>query len=220
MIREVMLVIAVGSVFAAYGCRGGSGTKEATVTTLATQSASAQASIEGGVTRANVTTTPAPGMKSATAGATDTIAATSFAGATDTAQSESSPIAATLTSTPEGVATPHPVETILPPEGTGVASGLGAEAMCSNAQPPKPIAELRWTPAAPRGSSQRVDVTIFSFDGPKYDSSEILSPDATSLVWDRVSGRAIHSWRVLTLKPEGWVSSDVAMFTGVTCGPF
>lgn len=124
------------------------------------------------------------------------------------------------TASPEPATTGTPTPEILPPVGTSAATNLEGQAKCSNEQPPKPIAQLRWTPASPTGTAQRVDVTIFSFDGTKFDSSDVLPGDQTSLLWPRVSGSAIHFWRVLTRQPEGWVSTDIASFTGVTCGPF
>ena len=129
-----------------------------------------------------------------------------------------SPGAATASPEPEPIGTPTPE--ILPPVGTSAATNLEAETKCSNDQPPKPIAQLRWTPASPQGAAQRVDVTIFDFSGTKFDSSETLAAGQTSLSWDRVSGTAIHSWRVLTQQPEGWVSSEIADFKGVPCSPF
>ena len=219
MMRPLIFLVLVGAAMGAYGCRGGSDKKAATMTAQATPAASktsaatlapsAQATREGGSTTTGAVNTPPPGLASATAFAAETAA------------TDESPIAEpdTPTSVPSGGATPHPVETILPPEGAGVATGLTGEARCSDSQPPQPIAQLRWTPATPSGSAQRVDVTIFSFDGSKYDSSDVLGPDQSSLGWTRVSGRAIHSWRVLTQTADGWVSSDVATFTGVTCSP-
>jgi hypothetical protein len=105
--------------------------------------------------------------------------------------------------------------TPMPPGNPAAATGLHSEVDCE--VPGKAIVKLSWKIASIPGSAQRVDVTIYSFDEDKFDSSELLPPDQSSFVWDRLRGQAIHDWRVLTLHPEGWVSSETAGFEGPTC---
>jgi hypothetical protein len=105
------------------------------------------------------------------------------------------------------------------PGGSSVASGLAATLRCSSADPRTGIVELRWRPAAQRGSAQRVDVTKFSerFDDGKYETSKPLPSDRSSLQWAQVSPGAVHFWRVLTLHGHGWASSRIGRFTLGAC---
>jgi len=112
-------------------------------------------------------------------------------------------------------ATPTPDVPILPPGGLGAATNLQSMVECE--EPGKAIAKLSWTPASSPGSIQRVDVTIYSFEGDQFEISKPLSPDQSSLVWEQLRGQAIHDWRVLTLQSNGWVPSETASFEGPTC---
>jgi hypothetical protein len=105
------------------------------------------------------------------------------------------------------------------PDGSSVATGLAATFRCSSADPRTGTMELRWRPAAKRGSAQRVDVTKFSerFDDGKYETSKLLPSDRSSLQWGQVSPGAVHFWRVLTLQGHGWASSRIGRFTPGAC---
>jgi hypothetical protein len=105
----------------------------------------------------------------------------------------------------------------LPAEGPGAASNLRAEVECSLEDPSQGVAKLSWTVASTVGSEQRVDLTIYGFEDGKFKSSESLPSDQASLVWDELSGRGIHFWRVLTLQPDGWKPSETATFEGPAC---
>jgi hypothetical protein len=76
---------------------------------------------------------------------------------------------------------------------------------------------MRWT--ASGAGRQRVDVSVLSngFDTGQFESSAVLSPNTTDLVWERAHGEAQHRWRVLTRTPDGWVSSRQALFSGPGC---
>ena len=67
---------------------------------------------------------------------------------------------------------------MLQPGGPEAATNLQSEVQCE--QPGEPVARLSWTPAEKRGSAQRVDVTIYSFEEGQFDSSELLPPDQFS----------------------------------------
>jgi hypothetical protein len=96
------------------------------------------------------------------------------------------------------------------------AASLRASAQCIGT-PPKPIAYLRWTPSG--AGAQRVDVTLFAdgFATRHFDHSVRLSPARSRLSWRRVSGEAIHHWRVLTRVKGRWYSSAIATFDGPGC---
>lgn len=96
------------------------------------------------------------------------------------------------------------------------ATGLSATTRCAGT-PPEAVASLRWTPSG-RGR-QRVDVTAFSdgFSTRKFGSSAQLSATRSRLEWRRISGEAIHRWRVLTRVNGRWYSSAIRTFTGPGC---
>lgn len=110
---------------------------------------------------------------------------------------------------------PTPDAPILPPGGPSAATNLQSIVECES--PGKAVARLSWTPAASPGATQRVDVTIYTFEGDQFESSKLLPPDQDSLVWEQLKGQAIHDWRVLTLQADGWVPSEIAGFEGPTC---
>jgi hypothetical protein len=99
------------------------------------------------------------------------------------------------------------------------ATALSAEVSCDRGDHSKGIASLSWTVASVAGSQQKVEVTIFrdGFQRNEFESSEILPPGQTSLVWDRLRGQAIHFARVLTKHKEEWVPSKLTSFEGPTC---
>jgi hypothetical protein len=112
-----------------------------------------------------------------------------------------------------------PTGMILAPGGPGAASGLVAELACGSTDPSQELLNLRWQPASSPGAAQLVEMTIFSekFDDGRYDASSTLSPDQSTVVWDRVAPGAVHFWRVLTLHDQGWIPSAVARFTPGAC---
>ncbi len=126
-------------------------------------------------------------------------------------------LAPTMTPTPV-TAPPTPI-LIVPPGDSSATTDLRAELRCSYTELRKAIADLTWKPAAKPGTRQRVDVTIFgeSFERGAFDSSGLLPPDRSSLVWEQVRGRAFHSWRVLTFDGNQWVTSDTGRLVGVIC---
>lgn len=133
------------------------------------------------------------------------------------------PIASTMSPEPPSPTTalnlptvpPTPDAPILPPGDSGAATNLQSMVECES--PGKAIARLSWTPAASPGTVQRVDVTIYTFEGDQFESSKLLPPGQDSLVWEQLKGQAIHDWRVLTLQADGWVPSKIASFEGPTC---
>lgn len=96
------------------------------------------------------------------------------------------------------------------------ATGLSATTRCAGT-PPKAVASLRWT--ASRKGRQRVDVTAFrnGFSTRKFNSSARLSSTRGRLEWRRISGEAIHRWRVLTRVNGRWYISATRTFTGPGC---
>jgi hypothetical protein len=125
-----------------------------------------------------------------------------------------------LPSATTGTGTTPPSESRLvigPPGGPGAATNLRGESICSDEQVAHAVAQLRWTPAVDRGDEQLVQVTIYSFDLPGSTFSEPLDPDTDSLVFEQVSGQAVHQWRVLTRRGETWTPSEGAEFVGATC---
>lgn len=104
-----------------------------------------------------------------------------------------------------------------PPGGPGAATNLRGESVCSDQQVAHAVAELGWTPAVDRGDEQLVQVTIYSFDLPGSTFSEPLDPSADRLVFEQISGQAVHQWRVLTRHDETWTPSEGAEFVGATC---
>jgi hypothetical protein len=76
---------------------------------------------------------------------------------------------------------------------------------------------LDWTPASDGGDEQLVEVTIFSFELGQSTFSGSLSPTDDHLVYEEVSGQAIHQWRVLTRHGATWIPSEPSSFEGATC---
>ena len=108
---------------------------------------------------------------------------------------------------------------LLPTGGPGAATNLFAKPDCDRTKPGRAVAYLHWTPAIKKGTEQRVAVTIVpkGFDAGMFSTSPTVASNATNYVWDRLEGQAIHFWRVLTLQPEGWISSEGGSFRGPTC---
>jgi len=108
---------------------------------------------------------------------------------------------------------------ILDTAGSAAASGLQAMVGCSESEPRNGIAKLSWDIAPKSGSSQRVVMTIFrdGFITGRFQKSEPLASDETSLVWERLEPGIIHFWRVLTLQPDRWVASETATLDPPMC---
>ena len=102
--------------------------------------------------------------------------------------------------------------------GSGAATNLQAQPGCRGAEP---IADLSWSLAAEPGNAQRVDVATFigGFEAGVFEMTAALHPEETSVVWDGVNPGVLHFWRVLTLHEDGWVTSEVATFSGLVCTP-
>jgi hypothetical protein len=101
--------------------------------------------------------------------------------------------------------------------GSGAATALRGESVCSEEVIAHAVANLSWRPADDRGDEQLVQVTIFSFDLPGSVFSEPLDPNADSFVFQQLSGQATHSWRVLTRHGDRWTPSEPGEFVGATC---
>jgi len=104
-----------------------------------------------------------------------------------------------------------------PAGGAGAATALRGESRCSEDIIALSIAELSWTPAVDRGEEQLVQVTIYTFDLPGSVFSAPLEPTVDQLVFDQLSGQAVHMWRVLTRHDGMWTPSESGAFTGATC---
>lgn len=99
------------------------------------------------------------------------------------------------------------------------ATALTASADCRRGDVGRPVATLSWTPASPRGSEQRVAVTIYrdGFERGDFRVGQALAADQATFEWERIEGQALHHWRVLTLHPDGWQPSETATFEGPVC---
>jgi hypothetical protein len=99
----------------------------------------------------------------------------------------------------------------------GAAGRLRATADCSSTEMRKAAVTLEWTVAQPKGTQQRVLVSVYGFREGRFEASEPLAPDQSTLAWSRVHGQAIHSWMVLTLQGGSWRASTIDTFTGPSC---
>jgi hypothetical protein len=108
---------------------------------------------------------------------------------------------------------------ILRPNGARAASQLSARADCVDEEPGRAVVRLSWEPAAKRGTEQRVIATIFrnGFERRRFEASGTLAARRRVFDWYRVHGQAIHFWRVLTRRANGWVPSAIGQFEGPTC---
>lgn len=150
-------------------------------------------------------------------------------GAFDGATASPTPSQASTTATPVALASPtapaastatpapSPVVT-LPPGGPGAATGLEAQTEC-DAATHQGVAKLSWKAAESPGSEQQVMVTIYpgGFEAGVFETSGALPPDQSSVSWERPGPLALHTWRVITRQPEGWVPSETSTFTGPSC---
>ena len=102
-------------------------------------------------------------------------------------------------------------------DASGAAGNLRATADCSSTEMRKAAVTLEWSVAQPKGSQQRVLVSVYGFREGRFEASEPLAPDQSTLAWSRVKGQAIHSWMVLTLQGGSWRASAVESFTGPSC---
>jgi hypothetical protein len=108
---------------------------------------------------------------------------------------------------------------ILAPDQTRAAMSIDAQVGCTGVNNSIGFVKITWKTAANLGVGQRVDITIFrgGFEHQKFETSEILSADQVSFVWDRLRGQAIHFVRVLTKHKDGWVPSEIISFEGPLC---
>ncbi len=129
-------------------------------------------------------------------------------------------VSATMTGLAAEVLAPPSALSDLPVLESGAASAatnLTATVACSQTELRKGIAALSWSVGSPPGNEQRIEVSFYDFTSGQSEFSDPLPPEQTSLVWDRVHGRAIHVWRVLTRHAAGWAPSETAQFEGLTC---
>jgi len=103
--------------------------------------------------------------------------------------------------------------------GNAVALGLSSAPRCTDASPPRPVADLRWTPAQSGGLEQRIAVTVHDggIESGLFTSSAPLKPDRGSFTWTRMQGQANHTWVVLTLTADGWTVGEPGTFVGPLC---
>ena len=106
---------------------------------------------------------------------------------------------------------------IVQTDASGAAGNLRATADCSSTEMRKAAVTLEWSVAQPKGTQQRVLVSVYGFREGRFEASEPLAPDQSTLAWSRVHGQAIHSWMVLTLQGGSWRASTIDTFTGPSC---
>lgn len=108
---------------------------------------------------------------------------------------------------------------ILLPNRASAASQLSAQADCMDEEPGRAVVRLSWQPAGNHGTAQRVIATIFrnGFERRAFEASGALAGRRRVFDWYRVHGQAIHFWRVLTRRANGWVPSAIGQFEGPTC---
>ena len=97
------------------------------------------------------------------------------------------------------------------------ASKLAGQTECTGNYPRRGIAKLQWSIAQPRGTEQRVLVSIYGFREGRFEATPPLPPDQTTYTWDRIHGQAVHSWIVLTRQENTWVASPQETFEGPGC---
>lgn len=120
-----------------------------------------------------------------------------------------------------------PACTLPPPDPTPIlsfdsrrsATSLTSDPGCDSNVLQRGIAQLRWTPSLEGGSAQRVDVSTSAtgISSGILASSSSLVAGAGGYEWLNTEPGAIHYWRVLTRFDDGWVTSEVATFTGLSC---
>jgi len=97
------------------------------------------------------------------------------------------------------------------------ASNLAAQAECTGTYPNRGVAKLKWSIAQPRGTEQRVLVSIYGFREGRFEATPPLPPDQTEYTWDRIQGQSVHSWMVLTRRGNAWEASPQETFDGPGC---
>ena len=108
---------------------------------------------------------------------------------------------------------------VLAAGGQRAATNLESRTGCSDDEPGKGFADLKWSPATQPGREQKIQVTIFrrGFEAGDFQTSEALAPERTTYRWTRPQGQAIHYWQVLTRHSDGWIPSETAKFEGPAC---
>ena len=76
---------------------------------------------------------------------------------------------------------------IVQTDASGAAGNLRATADCSSTEMRKAAVTLEWSVAQPKGSQQRVLVSVYGFREGKFEASEPLAPDQSTLAWSRVA---------------------------------
>lgn len=112
-----------------------------------------------------------------------------------------------------------PTSRIVVGTGPAVAQDLSSAPHCTTSTPPRPVADLRWSPARAGALEQRLAVTVHDggFSSGLFTSSAPLTADSDSFTWTRMQGQANHTWVVLTLTPDGWVAGPPDTFVGPLC---
>jgi hypothetical protein len=123
-----------------------------------------------------------------------------------------------IVDSPASSPTPPP-DSGVSPVNPGAVTNLQIKIECSRTELRKGIAQLSWKVAQPPGSAQRVEITIYrdGFKGGKFETSGLLPPEQSSLVWEKLEPGIIHYCRVVTLHAGGAVPSEIVSFEGPIC---
>jgi hypothetical protein len=108
---------------------------------------------------------------------------------------------------------------ILPESSEPAAELLEVTADCDAMQPGGATVVFRWAAAPSRDTRQRIDVTKFrnGFESRDLESIAEVPTSQQSLEWRGMEAGVNYYWRVLTLTPDGWVTSAVGRFEAPTC---
>lgn len=101
----------------------------------------------------------------------------------------------------------------------GIATDLRAETRCSTDVLRHGEVVLHWSPATPRGSAQRIEITAFrdGFETGRLMVARDVDADAQSTSVGGLEPGLAYRWRVLSRQGEEWLASEVASFVGPTC---
>jgi hypothetical protein len=104
-------------------------------------------------------------------------------------------------------------------DGPHAATNLRAVGECSMTTPRQDIVRFTWVPAASTGRAQRIELTEYKggFASGQLLLTKGLSKEQSSHAWKQSEPGILYYWRVLTLQPGGWISSEIADFYGPTC---
>jgi hypothetical protein len=103
----------------------------------------------------------------------------------------------------------------------GRAQPINVAQGCSSVTPGSIRAAFSWTPAAPPGGVQWLDLSLFNngFAPGTFISVGPLSAGSSSYVWDGLQVGMTHYWRVNTLLAGGWAPSQTGSFATEVCRP-